>query len=430
MAKAHAMLQADLDDTRVAKGTKRIEQSLEAMALKGARSFAMLDQANASMSSKMTQRLVSDTSRMRGGAGRGGMAALQVQDIAVQLQMGTRLSTIIAQQGSQLASVLGPGGMVLGAAVAIGGALFTVGMNANDAFDKIIIGARESRKEIGKLISTGGVQDLTRAIEQLQEQQDALSAVGKTGGVLDVLKGGLGILAGGKSRAEQESAALLEQGNAYWKQVEVRQKLLEMSDREVNIAKLRAMGREKEAAAQERQIALEKQIASIQASGLDRSAKDKLIANVEAVSASKERGRLRMEAEARRNDWIATTGAGINNRAAAIMGTSEDRSALRRERNRAAGLNRAASRTTPTTAEERAQRRAAEEEVNELDRRMRAESGITSRVKGLTPQERRKQVEARIEAAKLEKQGKLDKLTIDKDAVQVLVDAIDKLLTR
>ena len=47
----------------------------------------------------------------------------QLQDMAVQAQMGVSAFTILGQQGSQLASVLGPGGAILGAIIAVGAAL-------------------------------------------------------------------------------------------------------------------------------------------------------------------------------------------------------------------------------------------------------------------------------------------------------------------
>ena len=47
----------------------------------------------------------------------------QIQDVAVQLQMGTNAMTILSQQGSQVASVFGPGGAVIGAFIAVVGAI-------------------------------------------------------------------------------------------------------------------------------------------------------------------------------------------------------------------------------------------------------------------------------------------------------------------
>ena len=60
-------------------------------------------------------------------------ASYQLQDIAVQAQMGTNGFTIFAQQGSQLASVFGPAGAVTGALIAFGG---IVGRLLWDSFNK------------------------------------------------------------------------------------------------------------------------------------------------------------------------------------------------------------------------------------------------------------------------------------------------------
>jgi len=64
---------------------------------------------------------------MRGGLGQVGH---QVQDIAVQLQMGTNAMIVFGQQGSQIASLFGPQGAVLGAVLAVGAAI-AVGLSGN-----------------------------------------------------------------------------------------------------------------------------------------------------------------------------------------------------------------------------------------------------------------------------------------------------------
>jgi hypothetical protein len=48
---------------------------------------------------------------MRGGLGQLGH---QVQDIAVQLQMGQNAMLVFGQQGSQIASLMGPNGAIIG----------------------------------------------------------------------------------------------------------------------------------------------------------------------------------------------------------------------------------------------------------------------------------------------------------------------------
>ena len=51
------------------------------------------------------------------------MMGYQVQDIAVQLGMGTSPFIVLSQQGSQIASIFGPGGAVIGALLAVSGAI-------------------------------------------------------------------------------------------------------------------------------------------------------------------------------------------------------------------------------------------------------------------------------------------------------------------
>ena len=57
---------------------------------------------------------------MRGGFGQVGH---QIQDVAVQLQMGQNAMLVFGQQGSQIASLFGPGGAMIGAVLAVGAAI-------------------------------------------------------------------------------------------------------------------------------------------------------------------------------------------------------------------------------------------------------------------------------------------------------------------
>lgn len=68
----------------------------------------------------------------------------QLQDIAVQAQMGTSGLTILAQQGPQIASVFGPAGAAVGALIGIGALIASVGsasgsasMDIDDLIDKV-----------------------------------------------------------------------------------------------------------------------------------------------------------------------------------------------------------------------------------------------------------------------------------------------------
>lgn len=59
---------------------------------------------------------------MRGGFGQVGH---QIQDIAVQLQMGTNAMLVFGQQGGQIASLFGPKGAMIGAILSVGAAVGT-----------------------------------------------------------------------------------------------------------------------------------------------------------------------------------------------------------------------------------------------------------------------------------------------------------------
>lgn len=58
----------------------------------------------------------------------------QLQDVAVQAQMGTNAFIILAQQGPQIASIFGPGGAVIGALIAVAGGIgaFITKMNETE----------------------------------------------------------------------------------------------------------------------------------------------------------------------------------------------------------------------------------------------------------------------------------------------------------
>ena len=95
---------------------------------------------------------------MRGGLGQVGH---QVQDIAVQLQMGQNAMLVFGQQGSQIASLFGPGGAMIGAVVAIGAAL---SMSLAPSF----FGATEAAKEL-----KNANQDLLGSFDDLTPAQQA-----------------------------------------------------------------------------------------------------------------------------------------------------------------------------------------------------------------------------------------------------------------
>jgi len=99
---------------------------------------------------------------MRGGLGQVGH---QVQDVAVQLQMGQNAMLVFGQQGSQIASLFGPGGAMFGAVIAIGAAL---SMSLAPAF----FGATEAAKEL-----KDANKDLINSFDQLSPAQQKFAKI-------------------------------------------------------------------------------------------------------------------------------------------------------------------------------------------------------------------------------------------------------------
>ena len=77
-------------------------------------------QNNIKRTKQESEKLNGSLRMMRGGFGQLGH---QVQDVAVQLQMGQNPLMVLTQQGSQVASLFGPQGAIIGAVGAVAGAL-------------------------------------------------------------------------------------------------------------------------------------------------------------------------------------------------------------------------------------------------------------------------------------------------------------------
>lgn len=148
-----------------AKGATKAQLDAARAAMKNAE--AMKKQADAA-------RFASQSAGETGGpfrAMRGSMQQVswQLQDVAVQAQMGTSAFTILGQQGPQIASIFGPGGAVVGALVAFGAMAGGVLYNS-------LTGASELTKE------------LTKATEDLFEQTDELNGALKELAMLQAAK--------------------------------------------------------------------------------------------------------------------------------------------------------------------------------------------------------------------------------------------------
>jgi hypothetical protein len=110
---------------------------------------------------------------------RAGAVGLQIQDIAVQAQMGTNAVTILAQQGSQIAGIFGPQGAIIGSIIALGAVaaqtFFKMGDDAEATAKKaefLADAIEEIAKEAGRLQSEEldmGSEAISRSIKLANE---------------------------------------------------------------------------------------------------------------------------------------------------------------------------------------------------------------------------------------------------------------------
>ena len=117
---------------------------------------------------------------MRGGFGQVGH---QIQDVAVQLQMGQNAMLVFGQQGSQIASLFGPRGAMIGAVLAVGAAI-------SMALMPRLFGATEAMKEVqqeteslidkfDKLNGAAKQLALTKAREKIDDFKHAIKESNK-----------------------------------------------------------------------------------------------------------------------------------------------------------------------------------------------------------------------------------------------------------
>ena len=112
---------------------------------------------------------------MRGGMGQLGH---QVQDVAVQLQMGQNAMLILGQQGSQVASLFGQNGALIGAVLAVGAALATYLapklFSSKDALEEL----KKTAEETSKILDVDFVNstvNLAAQFSKLSQESETLA---------------------------------------------------------------------------------------------------------------------------------------------------------------------------------------------------------------------------------------------------------------
>ena len=217
-----------------------------------------------------------------GLAGRLGGASLQVQDIAVQMQMGTRMSTIIAQQGSQMLSVFGAGGAIAGGVVAVGGAFYAMGENAKKAFADSQNAAREFATQFEVALQTadmgGMISQVDSYTKRWQEASDQFNKLHEDSGT--IMKTWMASLMGGPSVEELKNELNQQMEQNTQQREKTGARLAELSRMEADMGKLRAQGRKDEADEMERQLKIARETQRIQALDIPQNFKDQMIADL------------------------------------------------------------------------------------------------------------------------------------------------------
>jgi hypothetical protein len=261
-------------------------------------------------------RLQAKTSKGVAGQRAGGVA-MQVQDIAVQAQMGTSALTILAQQGSQVASIFGPKGAIIGGLIALGAVLFSVGFKAKSNFTTFTEEANKASEALGELSYSGDVDALSRGMSGAREEVARLGAelenVNSRAGYAAIR---LGQLFGGPS-AEAKAGAMQSQLERLGKiQSELGQTAIQVAAKELEITQLRVQGKADEADEIQRQLDLYKEIERIRSSSFDAATKRQLIENATALSnaakALKDADDAKKETEKQKKEDSKKTGADTN----------------------------------------------------------------------------------------------------------------------
>jgi len=203
-----------------------------------------------------TEKVVNNTTKsmdrqfrlIRGGLGQMGH---QVQDIAVQLQMGQNAMLVFGQQGSQIASLMGPNGAIVGAFLAVGAALGTV-------FLPSLFDSGEAAEDLTKKIEdlAKGTHDLTQTqlaflavqyAQKLDEQREALEdqegALASQTDMLDSYNRQLAITAEGSPKFDMVTESIRKaEGQTVESKAQLEQLNTELDDTEKKLKILQAGG--------------------------------------------------------------------------------------------------------------------------------------------------------------------------------------------
>jgi len=223
------------------------------------------------------------------GGGRGAGISMQLQDIAVQAQMGTSALTIFSQQAPQILSVFGNFGALAGGFAAVGGAAYTFGQQSSEAFRTVLKDAAALNSEIGRLAESGAtLESSLDAFTRIKDAQKAMSVESQArqdgGGFGQMSQELLAVFGLAESNYDQSKEAEIATVALKKQQVRLQNEIVKASGNEAMLAQLKAAGDDKAVDALDRKLKLEAQIRKIKSYGLETGAESKLIENATAIS--------------------------------------------------------------------------------------------------------------------------------------------------
>lgn len=204
-----------------------------------------------------------------------GGVSMQLQDVMVQMQMGTKGAIILGQQGSQMLSAFGPLGALGGLMIALGAGLYTMGENAKTAFKTAQDRSNEFRKSLQLTLAEASVDNISptlinisREIKATKEEMDKLETKSGMAGALIAE-----YVLGDKSAADkirELRKMQAEYDQAYGQAI---QSALEDGKKQVEIARLRLENETATADELELQLKHSRELARINASNVPEFAK-------------------------------------------------------------------------------------------------------------------------------------------------------------
>lgn len=180
----------DVDSSGVSSASSNIQSDLK----KVEANFNAVDASAKNAGVGMAKSTEQGAKGMRNLRNAAGQLGFQLQDIAVQAQMGTNAFVILGQQGSQIASIFGPTGAIVGGVLAVGAAIASVMvpsmMDGSDATEELSDKLKElsktneltiNQQKFLKQVEAEEEREKQKKIKALQDERKELLANSETG---------------------------------------------------------------------------------------------------------------------------------------------------------------------------------------------------------------------------------------------------------